>query len=131
MAQMSWRILAGLEDTITVSFMEVGHTRCAVDGGFGLAKKKYRASDTAQQLAELVSASAEPNDVCYFEWEWRNWDSFLSAYFKKVPGLSKYLHFVFSAAEQGMVKKKATCEDDDAAVSICLRRIPIAKSTSP
>ena len=60
MAFMAWRILAGLEDHITISFMVVGHTRCAVDAGFGLAKKKFRASDTDtyEQLLALVSESA-------------------------------------------------------------------------
>lgn len=40
MAYMAWRILVGLEHRITVSFMVVGNTRCAVDGGIRLAKKK-------------------------------------------------------------------------------------------
>ena len=35
MAYFCWRIMAGLEDEITLSFMIVGHTRCSVDGGFG------------------------------------------------------------------------------------------------
>ena len=64
MAYMAWRILTAKEDEITVSFMVVGHTRCAVDGGFGLAKKKFRASDTDTytQLANLVSDSAVLNE---------------------------------------------------------------------
>ena len=35
MAYFCWRIMAGLEDEITLSFMIVGHTRCSADGGFG------------------------------------------------------------------------------------------------
>ena len=66
MAYLAWRILVGKEESITASFMVVGHTRCAVDGGLGLAKKKFRASDTDtyEQLASLVSASAAPNESC-------------------------------------------------------------------
>ena len=62
MAYLAWRILVVKEESITASFMVVGHTHCAVDGGLGLAKKKFRASDTEtyDQLASLVLASAAP-----------------------------------------------------------------------
>ena len=80
--------------------MVVGHTRCAVDGGFGLAKKKFRASDTDtyEELVSLVSASATPNTSCKAsEWVWRDWDVFLQSHFKKIAGITKYHHFSFSA----------------------------------
>ena len=53
----------GLNDTIDLMFMRVGHTRCFVDGGFGLVKQKYRKSDvdTVSQLAEAVNSSAAFN----------------------------------------------------------------------
>ena len=57
LAYLCWRVLCGLEDSISLSFMVVGHTRCAVDGGFGVAKKAFRASDTdtAPQLVDLIN----------------------------------------------------------------------------
>ena len=90
MAYLAWRILVGKEESITVSFMVVGHTRCAVDGGFGLAKKKFRASDTDtyDQLASLVSASEAPNESC------------------KDP------------EEKGVVTMKGTCREEEPSVKV-------------
>ena len=39
-----YRILVGLHDRITLSFMLVGHTKFAPDGYFGLIKYRYRRS---------------------------------------------------------------------------------------
>ena len=60
MAYMRWRLLCGFEDEIKVSFMVVGHTRCSVDGGFGIAKQKYRLGDidTMEQLSEAITKSS-------------------------------------------------------------------------
>ena len=41
LADFTCRILCGLIDNSTLSFMRVGHTRCAVDGYFGLLKQQY------------------------------------------------------------------------------------------
>ncbi len=44
-----------------MSFMQVGHTRCLVDGNFGLIKKFYRSSDvdTVHQLKNVTNNSAQ------------------------------------------------------------------------
>ena len=75
MAYLCWRVMAGLEDEIKVSFMVVGHTRCSVDGGFGAAKCKYRRADcdTFEELAEVIQSSSASNTACSMEWEWRQW----------------------------------------------------------
>ena len=128
MAYLALRILVGKEESVTVSFMVVGHTRCAVDGGFGLAKKKFRASDTDtyDQLASLVSASAAPNESCKAsEWVWRDWDSFLQGHFKKIAGIMKHHHFSFSAEEKGVVTMKGTCREEEPSV-----KVRILKDTS-
>ena len=54
---LAWRIIKGKHQEITLSFMRVGHTRCLVDGHFGLIKKIYRQSDTdtLSQMAELFN----------------------------------------------------------------------------
>ena len=58
-----WRVLSGLNSSITLSFMRVGHTRCIVDGNFGLIKQLYRQSDvdTVRQLASIVGFSSSSN----------------------------------------------------------------------
>ena len=44
-AYPAWRVIVGLIEEIELSFMRVGHTRCLLDGGFGLLKQRYRKSD--------------------------------------------------------------------------------------
>ena len=63
MAYFAWRTLTGLHQKINVSFMVAGHTRCLVDGCFGLLKQKFRRSDVfcLQQLEAVVNSSAACN----------------------------------------------------------------------
>ena len=53
---LAWRIIKGKHQETTLSFMRVGHTRCLVDGHFGLIKKIYHQSDTdtPSQMADIV-----------------------------------------------------------------------------
>ena len=39
---LAWRCMTGFHEEIQLSFMVVGHTRCLVNGCFGLIKQKYR-----------------------------------------------------------------------------------------
>ena len=98
MAYCCWRILAGLEKSITLPFMIVRHTRCCIDGGFGLAKKKFRSSDcdTPEQLQATISASAERNTTDLFQWQWHDWDEFLGQKFRRIVRITKFQHFRFS-----------------------------------
>ena len=69
-AYLAWRVIVGLNEEIELSFMRVGHTRCFVDGGFGLLKQRYRKSDidTVQQLADATDQSAAFNKAVLFTW---------------------------------------------------------------
>ena len=89
LAYLCWCVLVGLEADIKLSFMVVGHTRCAVDGGFGVVKKKIRSSDTdtACQLVDLVNPSGLRNTATLCDWQWRSWDSFFMNDFKRVVGM--------------------------------------------
>ena len=53
---LAWRTITGKHQEVTLSFMHVEHTRCLVDGHFGLIKRIYRQSDTdtLSQMAEVV-----------------------------------------------------------------------------
>lgn len=103
---LAWRVALGLHRKITLCFMIAGHTRCLVDGCFGLVKRKYRRSDiyTVGQLEAVVNSSAVCNvaqrgdDV-----NWYEWDSFMDQHFRKIKGISKQHHFTFDAAEPGKV----------------------------
>ena len=95
---LAWRVITGLNKKITLSFMLVGHTRCFVDGNFGLLKRAYRKSDvdTVQQLKEIATKSSRSNIAQMYPWEWREWDNMLDTLFKPVLGIRKYQHFTFN-----------------------------------
>ena len=120
MGYLVWRTITGKNKDITISFMRVGHTRCLVDGHFGLIKKIYRQSDTdtLAQMGEVVQRSSTNNIAQLCLWEWRDWDSFIKKLFKRIPSITKYQHFRFSAAEPGKVIVRQSCSSEEKAFSI-------------
>ena len=84
-----WRVLTGKNKKIILSFMRVGHTRCIVDGNFGLIKRLYRRSDvdTVALLSDIVSRSASTNIPQLYSWEWREWDAALEKLFTQLKGI--------------------------------------------
>ena len=117
-AYLAWRCLFGLHEKISLSFMIAGHTRCLVDGCFGLLKKKFRRSDcfTMEQLAEVVENSAAPNVAQLAAGSgiiWREWDSFFVKYFRRVPNVSRMHHFEFrSTSVTAKVMFRKSLSDD-------------------
>ena len=81
---LCWRVIVGINASIDLCFMRIGHTRCFVDGGFGLLKQTCRKSDvdTLQQLANATDKSAAFNKAVLFSWDWRQWDAYLPTVFK-------------------------------------------------
>ena len=94
--------------------MSVGHTRCTVDGYFGLLKKKVRNSayiDTMTQLVAAVGGSSHLNEAQLFHWQWREWDAFLMRFFKQIRGITKFHHFCVKNTEPRIVyMKESVCE---------------------
>ncbi len=124
---LAWRLVTGLNQKITLSFMLVGHTRCFVDGNFGLLKKCYRRSevDTVQQLREVATNSSRSNMAQMYPWEWREWDSMLGNYFKPIQGITRYQQFTFSNSMKGKVSVKSLCDGEEKMVNILKRRITL------
>ena len=125
---LAWRVIQGLNSKIVLSFMMVGHTRCFVDGNFGLLKKFYRSSDidTVQQLEEMVNKSSRNNIAQMYNWEWREWDAMLNKLFRPLNGITKYQHFTFSNEELGKVTIKCTCDAEmEMSISIVKKGITI------
>ena len=54
-------------------------------------------------LQAVVQLSAKCNSVQLFEWEWREWDKFLSLKFKPLPGISQMQHSYFSQDSPSVV----------------------------
>eukprot|EP00117_Sycon_ciliatum_P032491 scpid95857/ scgid25183/ len=123
MAYLAWRCMTGLHKKITLSFMVTGHTRCLVDGMFGLFKRKYRRADTYTMghLAAVVNESTECNAAQLVPGSgllWYDWDKFLPLYFRPIPRITQFHHFVFEAVNPGVVLVKSRVEDNFQQVSI-------------
>ena len=107
--------------------MIMGHTRCLVDGCFGLIKQRYRCHDCdiLDHLVDVVNKSASCNKVQVYRsgsgtanWHWRNWDSSLGLYFKPIKGIRKLHHFRFLHAEPGTMYVKESIHDQEVAINI-------------
>ncbi|XP_077985759.1 uncharacterized protein LOC144440284 isoform X2 [Glandiceps talaboti] len=129
-AYLAWRCMTGLHETITLSFTIPGHTRCLVDGCFGILKRRYRQSDcdTLSQLAATVDVSARCYKAQLFrseagvqQWQWYNWKGFLERHFKGLPGIRKLQYFRFTAEEPGTVYVKQQMDDPETKLELLKR----------
>jgi hypothetical protein len=114
MQYLMWRVMAGLNHKIEISFMMVGHTKFAPDWAFGLLKQKFRRSDVGciHDLAKVVRDSATVNnaqvvgseDGTVFVHQY-NWASFFEGVFKRqaFDGIKSLHHLVFAATNPGKV----------------------------
>ena len=113
--------------------MITGHTRCLVDGLFGVFKQKYRRADvfSMAQLADVVAASTAsnvPEVVASSSVVWREWDTFFPNYFRPVPGVSSYQHFEFNSATPGIVNVAKRVGDVFTPVNIL--KVPVSEVTN-
>ena len=89
-----------------------GHTKFKCDGSFGLIKKLYRKTrvDCVDHVVEVVkrSSPAGLNKAQCYEggkgFQYLDIKSILGIYFKKLPSIQKYQHFLFEATNLDMVK---------------------------
>ena len=126
MAYLAWRCITGRHHQITISFMITGHTRCLVDGCFGLIKQKYSRSDCdiISHLVDVVDRSFACNRAQLYRssnstsnWQCRKWDSFLNVLFSQ-KGIRKHHHFRFTYAEPGTVYVREQNSDQEVPISI-------------
>lgn len=92
MQYLTWRVLAGLNKKIEISFMMVGHTKFAPDWAFGLLKQKFRktAVGCLEDLVRVVNDSASVNYAQLVGYKdgtilvhQYNWSEFFATYFKR------------------------------------------------
>ncbi|XP_061192127.1 uncharacterized protein LOC133200324 [Saccostrea echinata] len=114
---LSWRTLLGLHNNITLSMQVPYHGRCLVDAGFANIKRLYHRTDvdSLPGLLDVVNKSAKSNTaVTYLNeagehcWEWFDWKTFISQYFRPVRGIRKFHHFKFSSSFPGKVYVRET-----------------------
>ena len=111
----AWRVLSGLHESITMSFMLVGHTKFSPDWCFGLLKQRFRRTfvSSLQDMVDVVNTSADVNvaqlvgtqdgEVVVPTYDWV---SFLRKHFRKVPQIKSHHHFEFSSSTPGDVSMK-------------------------
>lgn len=135
-----WRVAMGLHESISLHFMEPGHTKSMCDACFGKIRQLFRRSDvdTVSQLAEVVNKSANINvaQVCHTDpdFNWCEWDSLLIQFLKPFKGIRKYYHFRFSKESPGSVfVRKHTSDDSEEEISLLRRGItwPPDESLAP
>ena len=105
-------VIAGYYESIELNFMVPGHTKFKCDGSFGLIKRLYRNTtvDCVDHIADVVKGSsiARLNKARRYNgrdgFQYFDIISGLETYFKKLPGLQKFQHFLFTSANPGIVK---------------------------
>ena len=104
--------MTGLNESITLSFMIVGHTKFSPDSSFGLFKQKFRKSavETLKDIGDVVVKSASCNSFEMVGWEdgtplipTYDWSTFFATKMKKLKGIKKYQHFSFNSSQNGKV----------------------------
>lgn len=117
-----WRVLKGLNESITLSFLPVGHTKFSCDWAFGLLKKKFRKSkvssltqlenvvksSTPSGLNQTITTGTENGTVLVPMHDWLSY--FQNKNWKACKDITKYAHFHFSTTNMGVVETKQTLE---------------------
>jgi hypothetical protein len=105
-------VIDGYYESVELNFMVPGHTKFKCDGSFGLIKKLYRKTtvDCVDHVVDVVKRSsiAGLNKARRYNGSkgFRYFDiiSALETYFKKLPGLQKFQHFLFTSTNPGVIK---------------------------
>jgi len=112
MQYLVWRVLVGLNQSITISFLVVGHTKFLPDWCFGLLKQKFRKSkvDCLADLVKVVEESAEVSHAQLVDNEsgdvfvpTYNWADHFDTCFRQtaLKGIKSIHHFHFSGSQPG------------------------------
>ena len=105
--------MVGLHDSVTMSFMLVGHTKFCQDWCFGLLKQRYKTFVCClQDIVDVVNSSADVNTAQLASMQdgevvvpTYDWAQFLGEHCRKVPQMKSYHHF-FSRDAPGVVALK-------------------------
>lgn len=111
---LCWRLICGESDGLQLSFMRVGHTRCSVDGYFGLLKMKYRSTevDSMADVDNVINTSCSANSAVRHSWPWCDWKTFIGNLFKPVKGIAGFQHFRFDPDKLGTVVLQTSCSSE-------------------
>ncbi len=125
---LAWRVATGRNVRIEYNFLLAGHTKFSPDRGFGLVKLAYARwiTDCLLDFIECVNASshngfniARPTvDPVTHQRNvyWSLWSTYLSKYFRHVPDITKFHHFLFTP--NSALQKKLFIDDEYHSFSI-------------
>lgn len=99
-----WRVLHGFQETVSLNFLIVCHTKFVPDWAFGLVKQTYHwkmiscldnvvkvvrsSTQTGVKISQLVGQ--ENREVFVKQ---RDWQSFLKPVFQTFPGITQHQHY--------------------------------------
>jgi len=119
---LAWRVLTGKHKRITYSFMVAGHTKFSPDGFFGLFKLKLKNSevDDLEDLVNVVESSTNGYNIAQTIYDenderkvfFNSWTEYLKNFFKPLPNILKYHHFIFNQEEPGIVYVKKSIDGE-------------------
>ena len=125
---LAWRVLTGRHKRITYSFMVAGHTKFSPDGFFGLFKLKLKNSevDDLEDLVDVVESSTNGYNKVQTIYDkngerkvfFYRWAEHLRKFFKPLPYILKYHHFIFNQKEPGIVYVKESIDGELKAIDI-------------
>ena len=117
MQYLAWRVLTGLNKTITLSFLIVGHTKFSPDWCFGLFKQKYRRTRIGclDDIVRVVESSAVVNHAQLVGTQdgkvlvpTYDWATFFDQPFRQraLKGIKSMHHLTFTSTKRGYVVVK-------------------------
>ena len=121
---LMWRVFTEKNKSVSLSFMLAGHTKFSPDRFFGLIKKVYRRSsaDTLHDLGRIVTESTTagkniPEYTCdtttgQRNVTWYDWTTFLGQFFRNIPSITSYHHFLVADTDKGRVSTKHFSDSD-------------------
>ena len=121
--------MSGLNESIEISFLLVGHTKFAPDWCFGLLKQRFRKSSVGclDDLVSVVNQSAETNYAQLVGKEdgttivhQYDWATFFTPYFRRMAfdGIKSWHHLVFSSSTPGQCKVRVHSDSEEKTILI-------------
>lgn len=115
MQYLVWRVMVGLNKSVKISFLPVGHTKFAPDLYFGVTKRRYRRSSvhSIQDFIDDISANCDSvipvavaNEKGDLNASIYDWQGFFRPYATRITGIKDNYHFQTSTAQLGVLKCK-------------------------
>ena len=129
MQYLAWRVLSGLNKSITLSFLIVGHTKFSPDWCFGLFKQAYRRTRIGclDDIVRVVETSAAVNHAQLVGSQdgkvmvpTYDWAAFFDGPFKQraLAGIKSMHHLTFTVSKPGSVVVKDTVNSPERTIKL-------------